>query len=186
MLPIRYLLATLTILVGSVVSAQEGPPVATPEKQHEWLKQFVGEWESESRMATGGDPEAPAMKGTMSSSMLGSLWAINQVKIIDMGGTPMHAIQTIGYDPASGKYIGTWVDSMMNHMWRYEGTVDAAGKKLSLEADGPDFNNPGKMARFRDAYEFESADVIIATSSMKSEGGEWVTFMTGRMTRKKE
>ena len=44
----------------------------------------------------------------------------------------------------------------------------------------------GKLTKFRDAYEFKSADQIISTSSMQTEDGQWITFMTGTMQRKKK
>lgn len=96
----------------------------------------------------------------------------------------MSGIQTIGYDPAKKKYIGTWVDSMMNHLWRYEGTVDGLGKTLTLEAEGPNFMGDGKMATFRDVYEFKSADHIAVSSMMLQQEGQWITFMTGDFRRK--
>lgn len=97
----------------------------------------------------------------------------------------MRGIQTIGYDATKKKYVGTWVDSMMNYLWLYEGNVDETGNKLTLEAEGPNFMADGKLTRFRDAYEFKSPDHIIVSSSMLSEDGKWITFMTGESSRKK-
>jgi uncharacterized protein DUF1579 len=176
--------AFVVLVVVSTLPAQEPPKVPGPAKQHEWLQQFVGEWESEAEGTA--EPGQPAMKcnGTMSSRMLGGFWVISEVKA-DMMGTTMNAIQTIGYDPAKKKYIGTWVDSMMNYMWKYEGTVDTTGKILTLEAEGPNFIAEGKVTKFRDAYECKSKDHIIATSSMLGDDGKWITFMTGNAHRKK-
>lgn len=95
----------------------------------------------------------------------------------------MRGLQTIGYDSAKKKYVGTWVDSMMNHLWIYEGTVDESGTKLTLEAEGPNFMSDGKLARFRDAYEFKTPDHILVSSSMLGEDGKWTTFMTGESKR---
>lgn len=181
----RLAFSLLTILVtASRLAAQEPPQLPAPQKEHEWLQQFVGEWESESEASMG--PGQPAMKckGTTRSRMLGGFWMVSEAKA-EMLGTTVNAVQTIGYDPQSEKYIGTWVDSMMNYMWRYEGTVDETGKILTLEAEGPNFMDEGKTAKFRDAYEFKSKDHIVATSSMLDEDGKWVTFMTGNVRRKK-
>ena len=163
--------------------AQE-PPMPEPTKEHQWLTQFVGEWTSESKGTMG--PGQPPMEcsGTLSSKKLGEFWVMNEMKG-DMVGTPMIGIQTIGYDVAKKKYVGTWVDSMMPFMWKYEGSVDKSGKILTLEAEGPNFAAPGKLTKFQDIYEFKSANEIAITSKMLGEDGKWMTFMSGTAKRQK-
>ena len=131
-------------------------------------------------------PGQPAMKcqGTMSSRMLGGFWAVTEVKG-ECQGTQVTGLQTIGYDAQAKQYIGTWVDSMVNYMWKYEGTVDETGKILTLEADGPNVMLGGKLAKFRDVYEFKTKDQIATSSQMLGEDGKWVTFMSGTAKRKK-
>ncbi len=98
---------------------------------------------------------------------------------------PMTGVMTLGYDPEKKKYVGTWVDSMTSHLWRYEGTVDAAGKVLTLDTEGPNPAAPGKTAKFKERIEFKSKDHKVFTSSMQGDDGEWVTFMTMNSKRKK-
>jgi hypothetical protein len=178
------LLFCLFLAAGSSLVAQEPPEFPGPVKEHQWLAQFVGEWESESEGTMGPDQPPIKCKGSATTRMLGGFWVISEIKNT-MAGATMHAVQTIGYDTAQKKYVGTWVDSMMNHMWRYEGEVDPTGKILTLEAEGPNFMAEGKLTKFRDAYEFESKDHIVATSSILGEDGKWITFMTGQLRRKK-
>jgi hypothetical protein len=169
---------------ASLLAAQELPGLPQPQAEHEWLRQFVGEWETEGQaLAAPGEP-AMTCKGTMRSRMLGGFWVVSESQT-EMTGASVKAIQTIGYDPEKKKYVGTWVDSMINHLWKYEGEVDETGKKLTLEAAGPNFLAAGKTAKFRDAYEFKSPDHIITTSQMQGDDGQWVTFMTGHARRKK-
>ncbi|MEQ1906094.1 MAG: DUF1579 domain-containing protein [Pirellulaceae bacterium] len=176
------LILMATLLFGSVLVAQETPPAPAPEKEHKWLQQFVGEWAFESAATMSpGQPEIKS-KGKMKSRGLGEMWVLNEITM-PIPGAEIIGVQTLGYDPAKKKYVGSWVDSMTNHMWVYEGTVDAAGKKLTLEADGPNFMAPGKTTKFRDEYEFKSADQVIATSSMRGDDGKWIIFMNGTMTR---
>ena len=33
---------------------------------------------------------------------------------------------TLGYDPAKKKYVGTFIASVMTHLWIYSGSLDAA------------------------------------------------------------
>ena len=173
----------LLVLTGSLLRSEEvgAPPAATTE--HKWLKQFVGQWETNLEATV---PGQPAMKctGTIKSKAIGEFWVVNEMKS-EMMGMPMVGLQTVGYDTKTKKYVGTWVDSMMDHMWKYEGTVDAAGKTLNLDAEGPSFAGDGKMAQYRDSYEFKSADEILITSSVQGPDGKWVTFMTGTAKRKK-
>lgn len=182
----RLALLVLTVLLaqGAALRAEE-PAAEKVSQEHRWLQKFVGEWESSAKAPAVGDQPAVECRGTMTSSTLGDLWVVNRIEA-DVMGTTMSGIQTIGYDPAKKKYVGTWVDSIINHLWHYEGTVDEAGTTLTLEAEGPNFTSPGKTAKFRDAYQFVSNDKIIATSSMQSDKGDWVVFMTGTMQRKKK
>jgi hypothetical protein len=164
--------------------AQDAKAPAAPAKDHGILDKFVGEWESEAEGSmVEGQPTMKA-KATIRSRKLGDYWVISDVET-DMAGTKISAVQTIGYDEKSKKYIGTWVDSMMDHMWKYEGTIDSDGKVLTLEAEGPDFFAEGKTRKYRDVYEFVSKDHIVARSQMLSDDGKWVTFMTGHARRKK-
>jgi hypothetical protein len=172
------------VFAASMLAAQEAPEFPQPQMEHEWLRQFVGEWEAESQAAAAPGQPAMTCKGTMRSRMLGGFWVISEVQT-DMMGTKVNAIQTVGYDPEKKKYIGTWVDSMMNHLWKYEGSVDESGKKLTLEAEGPNFLAAGKTAKFRDTYEFKSPDHLVTTAQMQGDDGQWMTFMSGHARRKK-
>ena len=179
-------LATIVVsltLAAAAADGQESKP-STPQPEHQWLKQFEGQWTSTSQMeATAGRP-AMECTGSMNSRMLGGLWVVNEMEA-DVNGFTFSGIQTIGYDPATKKYNGTWVDSMTNYLWRYEGTVDESGKKLMLIAEGPNFMGDGKTARYRDSYEFKSPDLILVTSEIKGSDGKWSTMMTGEMKRSK-
>jgi hypothetical protein len=168
---------------ATAVQAQE-PPMAEPTPEHEWLEQFVGEWDTTNTAYGPEGDEIMKCEGSYDARMLGSFWLVSDATG-DMAGTTIKAVQTIGYDPKAKQYIGTWIDSVSDHMWRYEGSVDEAGKKLTLEAEGPNFMADGTTTKFRDAYEFKSKDHIVATSSMLTEDGEWVEFMRGEMRRAK-
>jgi len=181
----RMVAVTMAALItGTWVGAQP-PEMPKPQKEHEWLKQFVGEWDSEAEAPAMAGQPAMKCKGTMNTRMLGGFWMVSDIKG-DMMGTPIQAIHTVGYDPQTKKYIGTWVDSVMNHMWKYQGTVDATGKILTLEAEGPNMVKPGAMAKYRDVYEFKSKDQIAMSSQMLGDDGKWTQFMMSNIQRKKK
>ncbi len=178
-----FCVVSVGLLAGNLTALAQ-PPQQKPEKEHKWLEQFVGTWDSKSEASMGPDPAPLKGEGTMTCRNLGGFWLHNEMKVT-MAGASVTGIQTIGYNAKKKKYVGTWVDSMSDFMWHYEGTVDEAGKKLTLNTEGPNHQGGGKLSKYRDAYEFKSADVVIATSEMLMDDGKWVTFMTGTMTRRK-
>lgn len=183
----------LALLIAGVAYALDdagsgGPPdgfdMPKPSKEHQWLDRFVGEWESAGEIAM--EPgEAPVTsKGTETVRKLGGFWIVSQQQGECMGG-PMSSVMTLGYDPASKKYVGTWIDSAMPHLWQYAGTVDASGNKLTLETEGPDMMNPGKTCKFREVIEFKNDDHRVFTSATQGEDGKWNEFMQVESRRKK-
>jgi hypothetical protein len=115
--------------------------------------------------------------------MLGEFWLVAEGKG-EMEGMPgMMSRLTLGFDPEKGKYVGTWVDSMNSYLWHYEGTVDATGKILTLETEGPCPMKPG-LVRFREIIEFKSADHRVFTSSMQDEDRNWVQLVSAHYRRK--
>jgi hypothetical protein len=171
-------------LVSVCLQAAEMPQMPPPVKEHEWLKKFVGEWDTSVEVYM--EPGKPPMtcKGSETAKMIGGFWIIGEGKA-EMMGMPMSSVITLGYDPAKKKYIGTWIDGMSSYLWQYEGTVDEAGNKLTLESTGPCPKTPGKLREFRETVEFKSPDHRIFTSSIKEDDGKWVMIVKGEYTRKK-
>lgn len=177
-----FCLLALSCIGIAQVSGQEMPEMPKPVKEHEFLHKFVGEWESTGKsIATEGMP-AMEWKGTAKARMLGGFWVVSEGKGDPMG-EPMENILTLGYDTEKGKYVGTWADSCNNHMWKYEGTLE--GEKLTLNTEGPDMTQPGRMAKYQDIFEFKSADNYTITSRTQDKDGKWTTFVTMEFTRKK-
>ncbi len=171
----------VALLAGTAECKAQEPPKAP--KGQEWLQQLVGEWESEAEVVM--EPGKPPVKnkGTESVRAIGG-WIIAENKAAFMD-TPFTGILTVGYDAEKKKYLGTWVDSMTSHLWIYDGTLDAAGKALSLEATGPNPMVPGKLFKYKDVIEIKSKDHKVLTSSMQGEDGKWVSFLTINYRRKK-
>jgi hypothetical protein len=57
-----------------------------------------------------------------------------------------------------------------------EGTLDAAGKMLTLVAEEPSMDDPTKQAKYRDVIEIKSANHRLMTSSMLKPDGAWHAF----------
>lgn len=135
--------------------------VPKPTAEHAWLKQQVGKF-----VVTEGD-----MLGTETWSMIGDVWLIGRGE--GAGEGQQHVYQyTIGFDPELGKFVGTFITSMMTKIWRYEGWLD--GDILVLEAEGPDFTGEGTTT-YRDHYKLEGGTRTIWSLVLKD--GDWTEFM---------
>lgn len=143
--------------------------------EHRWLQQLLGDWTSS--MDCGADPEAPPMTGTEHVRSLGDLWVLCEGTGPMPGGGEALMLMTLGYDPAQKVFTGTWVGSMMTHLWVYRGTLDGARKVLTLESEGPSFSGDGTMGRYRDVITLVSAEERTLTSFSLQADGSWKQFM---------
>jgi len=156
-----------------------------PQKGHLWLKKFLGEWTGEMEALMGPDQPLMKSKGTESVRALGDLWIIGEGKSEMPDGNQGHMILTLGYDPATNRYPGTWIGSMMTFLWVYDGELDSTEKILTLNADGPSFTDPTVTAKYRDVHEFKSDDHRVLTSHVLGDDGKWTQFMTVNYHRTK-
>lgn len=163
---------------------EQAPMMATPQAEHRWLQQLVGEWTSEARMTMA--PEAEACQGSESVRSLGGLWILAEGRGEMPGGGTATMLMTLGYDPAKKRYVGTWVGSMMTHLWVYDGELDPGGTVLTLNSEGPDMSPgaaPGKVARYKDVITIDGAGQRTLTSHCQSADGSWQQFMAATYRR---
>jgi hypothetical protein len=156
-----------------------------PQKEHDWLQKFTGEWTSE--METVMNPGEPPSKfrGTETVRSLGGLWIVAEGEGEMPGGGTATTLMTLGYDPAKMRFVGTWIGSMMAHLWVYDGALDEAGSTLALDSEGPSMAGDGTMAKYRDSIEFKNNDHRVLTSHVLGDDGQWRPFMTANYWRKK-
>jgi hypothetical protein len=123
---------------------------AGPQREHQWLQKLVGEWSYEAEALM--EPGKPSEKcrGTESVRSLGGLWILAEGQGEMPCGGNATMVMTLGYDPLKKHYVGTWVGSMMTHLWIYDGALDADGRALTLDSEGPDMSAEGRMARYRE------------------------------------
>src|SRR5687767_2205002 len=77
-------------------SQKDAMKMPEPQKEHEWLQQFVGEWEADIEMNM--EPEKPPQKqkGTESTRSIGGFWILAENKGSFMD-KPFTGLLTIGY-----------------------------------------------------------------------------------------
>jgi hypothetical protein len=154
-----------------------------PQKQHQWLDRFIGEWTWESECSMGADRAPTRTIGTEVVRSLGGLWIIAEGEG-GQNGSSGRTVITLGYDPQSDRYVGTFIASMMTHLWIYNGSMDAAEKILTLDAEGPNFGQSA-IAKYQDIIEFVSDDRRVMRSQILEDNGKWNHFMTAHYRRQK-
>lgn len=162
-----------------------------PSAEHKWLQKFVGEWTYESECPA--EPGQPPMKftGTETGRAIGDLWIMCEGRGQMPDGTPASMYLTLGFDAARKAFVGSWIGSMMTHLWTYEGRLDDGRRILTLDTVGPAMcgegtpDTSGKTARYQDVHEFRSDDHRVLTSRMQGEDGKWHQFMECHYYRKK-
>ena len=131
-----------------------------------------------------GPDQPPAkMRGVEVVRSLGVLWIVAEGEGEMPGGGSAKTLMTLGYDPRIGRYVGTFVASMMTHLWPYNGSLDASEKVLTLDSEGPDFTGQ-KTAKYQDRIEFIDDDYRVMTSRVLGDDGNWHHFMTAHYRRK--
>jgi Protein of unknown function (DUF1579) len=116
---------------------------------------------------------------------LGGLWILAEGQGEMPGGGSATTLMTLGYDPQKKRYVGTWIGSMMTHLWVYDGALDATARVLALDTEGPDMAGEGKLAKYQDVIELKSDDHRVLTSHRLGDDGKWHWIMTANYMRKK-
>ncbi|HYP16051.1 MAG TPA: DUF1579 domain-containing protein [Opitutus sp.] len=176
---------TATTTPTASPTAEDCPMFAKPQEQHQWLQQLVGEWSFESNCVTGpGEPDQKH-RGTETVKTLGDLWIVGESRGEMPGGGTANMMITLGFDPKKNRFVGTWLGSMMTHLWVYQGELDASGRVLTLNAEGPSFTDPDKLAKYQDIIEIKSDSHRTLTSRVLGDDGQWTQFMTAHYRRTK-
>lgn len=149
-----------------------------PQKEHRWLERLVGDWTSETEVPTEPGKAAQILVGRERVRSLGGLWVVADGEGQMPGGGAMTTVMALGYDPSRKRFVGTFVGSMMTHLWLYEGALDAGERILTLETEGPSMAGDGTMSRYRDTIELDGGDRRVFTSRVQRDDGTWHAFMT--------
>ena len=152
-----------------------------PQEEHRWLEQLLGEWTVTSDDSTGGGESASWVEKVRS---LEGLWVVCEGKGTMPDGNPAQTLMSLGFNPQTKRYLGTWIGSMMTHMWVYDGVLEDGGKTLALNCDGPDFENPGKSARYQDRITLIDANRRTLTARVQTEDGGWKEVMKAEYRRR--
>lgn len=148
-----------------------------PQNEHEWLKRLIGSWKFDSECSMGPDQPPINNTGTEVVEPLGELWTIGKMAGEMPGGGICYSIMTLGFDPKLQRFVGTFVSSAMTHLWNYNGALDDAGTRLTLDCEGPSFTEEGKLAKYQDIIELIDDNRRVLRSQYQGSDGQWVPFM---------
>jgi hypothetical protein len=153
---------------------------ATITEEHAWLQTLVGQW----RVEMQADDGSWFSTGTETVRLLGEAWLLLEGTGKMPDGAQAFTQMTLVYDPAQRAFVGSWIGSMMNHLWVYRGgQLDGARRVLALPSEGPSFDTPGKLVQYRDEIELVGAEERLLHGNMLGDDGQWTRFMTARYTR---
>jgi Protein of unknown function (DUF1579) len=153
-----------------------------PQIQHKWLDKFIGTWTSETEYRMEPDRAPSKMTGTEVVRSIGGVWIVAEGAGDLPDGDTGITMMTLGFDPQLDRFVGTFVGSMMTHLWLYNGSLDATGKVLILDTEGPNFSQTA-MAKYQDSIEFIDDNHRVMTSQILGDDGNWLLFMTTHYRR---
>jgi hypothetical protein len=176
------LLSSLTFLFAVLpLAAQEMPQ---PTAEHKKLAINAGTWDAVMSM-TG--PDGKAIEGKATSVIrlaCGGLWLIDDFSTPNFMGGPFEGHGVTGYDPVKGKYIGTWVDSMLTTFMTIEGTYDRTGKVLTMTGMGP--GPDGNALKHTMVTTWHGTDKYVFEMFVTGADGKNVPTLTITYTRRAE
>ncbi len=144
--------------------AQGGmPPFAAPGPHHEHLKQFVGEWECETKFYIDGTDEPQVSTGTFKRELTMGGRHLHGMYTSKMDGMDFQGAELMGYDNVRQTYYSIWVDNMSTSLAREEGTCDAGGKIFTLTGDNIN-GMTGKPMKSKSITKVVDADTILMTA----------------------
>lgn len=184
--PLTFLAVSLLSLTAStVLAADHGEaPQLTMGDGHAALRHEVGTWDAETKVWMGPDSTPTTSQGTETNRMLGKFWVIGTYES-ELFGTPFHGQSQVGYDPATKKYIGTWIDSMSSSLNRLEGTMK--GNKLTMYSKGIDpATGKEKVTKMVSTYPDANHKTFVSYDPVPGKKDEWRKTMEITYTKREE
>lgn len=154
------------VAVLALVSGAQEQEMPKPGKDHGYLKQFEGTWDTKSKFVM--DPSQPAMegKGTATFKLIcGGLWLVSDYagEMGEMGKFEGHGI--MGYDTGKKKFVGCWVDNMITKFELGEGDANEKGTVITLVSETP-------QGKTKQIYEVKDKDLWVLSFAWIRDGKE--------------
>ena len=143
--------------------------------EHEVFRKDVGTWDASVEVRPEpGQPPQRSQGVSVNRLISGGKWLVAEFK--NDSGFEGHGVY--GWDPARGKYVGTWVDDMRSSIYVAEGEWDAATRTMT-------FRFEVRGMRWRETTETVDADTQIFRSFMPGPDGKEFEMMTVTYRRRR-
>ena len=123
------------VLMNLSATGQEFP---TPTAAHKQMAREAGVWDGKVQFWMAPDASPEISKCTETCEMLGGFWLVSDFQGA-FGGMPFTGRNQLGFDPETGEFVSTWVDSMAPALFVSRGKYDVATHTLTLLGEGPDW-----------------------------------------------
>jgi hypothetical protein len=175
------------VIVFLVLGGGAWTTTATPTRVRTapapFLEALAGEWSVVTHATLGPGQEPVRLSSKEAARLLGGQWLVAETKASTPDGAPVIAMLTLGYDPSIGRFVGTYISSQQTHLWSYVGELDATGRALTLETEGPIHGDPNRVTRYREVIEVVSANHKVMRSMILGPDGEWFEFARAEYRR---
>jgi len=151
-------------------------------QEHHWLARLAGDWSYEHDAALEPGQPPGVVHGVERVRALGPWVTLAAER--EPASEAGRSMMTLGFDPARGRVVGTFVADMLPHLWVYDGAFDATGRTITLDTEGPRFDGGSGMARYQDVVELVSDDERTLRSRVLGDDGTWHEFMMVRYRRR--
>ena len=176
-----YLLASTLLL--SHAGAGQAQELPKPTPHHEAMKAAAGTWDAVVTVQMGpGQPPMVSKAVEVNRMLMGGLWMQSSFSS-DMGGVPFEGSGLFGYDPALGKHVGTWVDSMVMSQAFPVGTCKDHCREVTLTFMGVGMD--GKPCAYKEVSVQVDEDHRTMAMFVKGKDGKYVLEMEIVYTRRK-
>jgi hypothetical protein len=146
--------------------------------EHRWLQQLTGRSRLTFDPPEGSEHQDGGRAWEENARSLGGTWIVAEMTGTMPDGSSATNILSLGYDPAKKHYVGSFITSVMTHLWVYEGTLDDTGKVLTLDCEGPDFDTIGRTARYQDIITIKDENTRNYSSRIRLADGTWKPVMS--------
>lgn len=171
-----------SLLAGASLFAQE-MPAPKPTSHHLALKRAEGTWDAVVKMYEApGKPPVLSKAVEVNQLVPGGLWLTSEFKS-EMFGTPFEGRGIFGYDTATRKHVGTWVDSMVTGLALPIGTCKDDCRETTMIFKGPGMD--GKLVTYKEVTVEKGPDHRVMTMYIKGKDGRFKLNMEIDYTRRK-